>query len=199
MIDNRAYYRKNAQAFFDRTAYENVEKLYAPFLPLLPAGAYILDAGCGSGRDTKAFTERGYRVTAFDATPEMVRLAEQFTGQQIRLLRFQEMDYRSEFDGIWACASLLHVPLAELPEVFGRFIEALKPSGYWSMSFKYGEGEKRRGERQFTDFTEGSLQAFLDGFELLRVVKIFASNDTRRLRDEQERWVSAIVQKVIGN
>jgi SAM-dependent methyltransferase len=196
MVDNRVFYRKNAQAFFDRTAHENVEKLYAPFLPLLPAGAHILDAGCGSGRDTKVFSERGYVVTAFDATPEMAELAEQFSGQKIRILRFQEMDYVEEFDGIWACASLLHVALAELPTVFERFITALKPSGYWSMSFKYGEGEKQRGERQFTDFTENSLRTFSEGFEQLRVVNIFASGDTRQLRNEQERWVSAIVQKV---
>ena len=196
MIDNRMYYRKHAQEFFDRTAHENVEDLYAPFLPLLPAGAQVLDAGCGSGRDTKAFAERGYVVTAFDATPEMAALAEQFSGQKIRVLRFQEMDYVEAFDGIWACASLLHVPLAELPAVFERFIVALKPGGYWSMSFKYGEGEKRRGERQFTDFTEDSLRAFLNSFHQLNVVELFTSGDTRHLRTNQERWVSAVVQKV---
>ena len=135
-------------------------------------------------------------VTAFDATPEMAELAAQFSGQKIRVLRFQEMDYVAEFEGIWACASLLHVPLTELPGVFARFVEALKPNGYWSMSFKYGDGEKRRGERQFTDFNEDSLRAFLDGFEQLRTIQIFASGDTRQLRNEQERWVSAIVQKV---
>ena len=196
MIDNREYYRQNAKAFFDRTVHEDVEKLYTSFLPRLPKGAHILDAGCGSGRDTKAFVERGYRVTAMDATPEMAALAEQFTGQPVRVLRFQELEYVAEFDGIWACASLLHVPLVELPMVFERFILALKPGGYWHMSFKYGEGEKRRGIRQFTDFTETSLSAFLAGFDALKVLDVFASGDTRADRPEQERWVSAVVQKV---
>jgi SAM-dependent methyltransferase len=101
MVDNQRFYRKNAQHFFERTAYLKVESLYQDFLPLLPAGGRILDAGCGSGRDTKAFAERGYQMTAFDATPELVELARQFTGLPIRLLRFQEMDYvvaSGEFD-----------------------------------------------------------------------------------------------------
>lgn len=196
MIDNREYYRQNAQAFFGRTVHEDVATLYASFLPRLPKGAHILDAGCGSGRDTKAFVERGYRVTAIDATPEMAALAEKFTGQPVRVLRFQELDYVAAFDGIWACASLLHVPLVELPMVFERFILALKPGGYWNMSFKYGEGEKRRGIRQFTDFTETSLSAFLAEFDTLKVLDVFASGDTRTDRPEQERWVSAVVQKV---
>lgn len=194
MIDNGIFYRKNAQQFFDRTAHLEVENLYARFLPLLSAGARILDAGCGSGRDTKAFAERGYEVVAFDATPEMVALAEQFSGQPVRLLRFQEMDFVEEFDGIWACASLLHVPLAELSAVFDRFIRALKPNGYWYMSFKYGDGETQRGIRQFTDFNEPSLRAFLENFEQLEVITLGISGDTR-LNYEQERWVSAVVRR----
>jgi SAM-dependent methyltransferase len=195
MIDNREFYRKNAHTFFERTAYQDMERLYAPFLPLLPMGAHILDAGCGSGRDTKAFVARGYRVTAIDATPEMAALAEKFTGQPVRVLRFQELDYVAEFEGIWACASLLHVPLAELPLVFARFITALKPGGYWSMSFKYGEGETMRGIRRFTDFTEISLPAFVAEFEALKLIQVFVSGDLRVARSDQEQWVSAIVQK----
>jgi SAM-dependent methyltransferase len=196
MNDNTTFYRKNAQTFFDRTAHQDIERLYAPFLPRLPAGGHILDAGCGSGRDTKAFVARGYQVTAIDATPEMAALAEQFMGQPVRVLRFQELDYVAEFDGIWACASLLHVPLAELPMVFDRFIAALKPGGAWSMSFKYGEGEKMRGIRRFTDFTERSLPKFLAQFEALRVLEVFTTGDVRGARPEQEQWVSAVVQKV---
>src|SRR4029079_479759 len=110
MVDNQAFYRANAQSFFERTAYLEGGEMYAPFLARLPVGAQILDAGCGSGRDTKAFAERGYAVTAFDATPEMAELARAFSGQPERVLRFQEMNYQEEFGGIWACASLLHVP-----------------------------------------------------------------------------------------
>jgi SAM-dependent methyltransferase len=199
VIDNRRYYRKHAQKFFERTAFLDVEKLYAPFLRLLPEGAHILDAGCGSGRDTKAFRERGYQVTAFDATPEMVELATQLTGEPVAVMRFQEMAYVEEFDGIWACASLLHVTLAELSAVFARFIEALKPGGYWYMSFKYGgeEGRERQsGERLFTDFTEVSLQTFLEGFEQLKIVTLFATGDERYVATSGERWVTAVVQKV---
>lgn len=195
VIDNRDFYRKNAQSFFDRTAYLEVESLYAVFLPLLPAGAHILDAGCGSGRDTKAFRQRGYKVTAFDATPEMAELATQFTGQPVQVMRFQEMAFVEEFDGIWACASLLHVPLTEMPGVFDRFIRALKPNGIWYMSFKVGDGEKQRGIRLFTDFNEKSLPEFIARFDALALIHVAVSGDSRFPCNDQERWVSAVVQK----
>jgi 2-polyprenyl-3-methyl-5-hydroxy-6-metoxy-1,4-benzoquinol methylase len=90
-----------------------MERNYRPFLALLKPGARILDAGCGSGRDLKAFSERGYQVVGLDASELMVRLAREHSDQQVHHLAFQEVTYKEEFDGIWACASLLHVPWRE--------------------------------------------------------------------------------------
>jgi len=74
--------------------------LYVPFLSYLRPYASILDAGCGSGRDTLYLTSRGYRVTAFDYSPEMVKLAAKLTGQEILQLSFQDIEFNSQFDGV---------------------------------------------------------------------------------------------------
>jgi len=95
-----AYYAKNAQGFFTETVAVDMEPLYERFLPRLPAGGHILDAGCGSGRDSRAFIECGYRVTAFDASPELARLACRHIGQEVLVMRLEDMDWHRTFDGI---------------------------------------------------------------------------------------------------
>jgi SAM-dependent methyltransferase len=123
------FYNQHGEDFFNRTVNLDIPQIWEPFLALVPAGGYILDAGCGSGRETRTFLERGYRVTAFDGSATMVRLAAAYTGQPVLHLTFDQMDFDSAFDGIWACATLLHIPRADLPGVFERFIRALKPGG----------------------------------------------------------------------
>src|SRR5690348_11531546 len=100
------FYRQNARAYAAETLGVDMGTLYEPFLALLPAGGHILDAGCGSGRDAREFKRQGYHVTAIDASPELARLASETTGEPVRVLRFEEMMYEAEFDGVWACASL---------------------------------------------------------------------------------------------
>lgn len=112
MTDN--YYDVNGQSFFNRSVTLDVSAIREAFLAYLPAGGRILDAGCGSGRDTKYFAERGYKVTAFDASETMARLAAEFTGQPVQQMRFEDVAYENEFDGIWTAATLLHVPRKSL-------------------------------------------------------------------------------------
>jgi len=116
------YYEAQAETYYRSTVGLDMSSIYPRFLSELSPGAHIADAGCGSGRDAKAFLERGYVVTAFDASPRMANLASAYTGQKCHVLRFQEMEFRREFDGIWACASLLHVP----EERDGRSVQTLR-------------------------------------------------------------------------
>ncbi len=145
------YYNENAQAFFDGTVNADMSENYKEFLERLPKNGYILDAGCGSGRDTKKFMDMGYKVQAIDASSEMCRLANSHTGLEIRQMRFQELEERSIYDGIWASASLLHVRKEELLYVLRKLNEALKPQGILYASFKYGEFEGERNGRYFHD------------------------------------------------
>jgi SAM-dependent methyltransferase len=190
---NRAYYAAHADEFCRRTADLALDELYGPFTTLLPAPAHVLDAGCGSGRDSLALMRRGYRVTAIDASPEMVRAAKS-RGVDARLLTFQEMKFVSEFDGIWACASLLHVPHAEISEVLRRFHHALRSGGILYVSLKEGSGERVAEDGRF--FSYFSLAGFKHVLEdvLFRVVDSWQSID-KESSGAPRSWLSFIAKK----
>lgn len=190
--NNMDYYEKNAKAFVESTCRVDMQPLYQRFLPLLPERAHILDAGCGSGRDAKYFSECGYQVTAFDASAEIAALAEKEIGQPVEVQRLQDIRYKNQFDGIWACASLLHVPAKELPDVFRRLARALKPNGVIYCSFKYGRGEYEKQGRRFTDLDEAGLRMLVEEIGELAVKELWVTVDLRPGR-EQERWLNGVL------
>lgn len=187
------YYQDNAQTFFDGTVNVDMSSLYETFTKHLAPGARVLDAGCGSGRDAKAFLRMGYQVEAFDASPAMVELAREHTGLPVQLMTFADVDWKEEFDGIWCCASLLHVPAVELPEVMRKLAGALKPGGVWYVSFKYGDGEREVDGRRFTDMDEVGLRALLGTVVGIELAEMWVTRDNRPGRDE--RWVNGVLRK----
>ena len=136
-----ADYDGNSAAFQARTLGIDMTHLHAPFLRELPPGSHVLDLGCGVGRDARAFLAEGHTVTAVDASSEMVRIATEVTGRPALHMRFDELPFVKEFDGVWACASLLHVPKAEMPAVLARVARSLRLGGVLQLSVKYGESE----------------------------------------------------------
>ncbi|NYU08046.1 tellurite resistance protein [Enterobacteriaceae bacterium CCUG 67584] len=188
------YYQDNAQTFFDGTVNVDMSSLYETFTRHLTPGARVLDAGCGSGRDAKAFLEMGYQVEAFDASPAMVELAREHTGLPVQLMTFADVDWKEEFDGIWCCASLLHVPAVELPGVMRRLADALKPGGVWYVSFKYGKGEREVDGRRFTDMDASNLQTLLNAVGGIEIISLWTTQDKRPLRDET--WLNGTFIKI---
>lgn len=187
------YYQRHAQDFFSATVNVDMASLYAPFLERIPAGGRILDAGCGSGRDSKAFLQQGYAVEAFDATAEMVALATQHTGLPVRQITFSDVDVTERYDGIWCCASLLHVRMQALPEAMERLAQALKPDGVWYVSFKYGDGERIKEGRHFTDLNEQALEALLTPLTDITLIRHWITEDKRPERTEM--WLNALLVK----
>ncbi|MBL6459377.1 class I SAM-dependent methyltransferase [Belnapia sp. T6] len=190
--DTIGYYDRNATRFAADTADLDMSALHDRFLRHLPPGGRILDAGCGVGRDALAFAEREYSVVAFDGSAEMVRLARERlgTGAEVRHMRFGDVAWREEFDGIWACASLLHVPAADFPAITTKLAAALRAGGAWYMSFKVGEGEHIRGARMFMNHSETSLRAALKHASVT-VVDVWTTADVRPGR-QNEGWINAV-------
>jgi SAM-dependent methyltransferase len=188
-----AYYEANAAGYVAATLGVDMGTLYVPFVARLPAGGRVLDAGCGSGRDARAFLALGYEVVAFDAAPAMARAASALTGLEVAVQRFQDLEYDGEFDGVWACASLLHVPAAGLADAIGRLARALRPAGVLYASFKLGEGERREAGRRFTDVTPGSIQALVTTIPGVGVECIWETADVRP--GNGDRWVNVLLRK----
>ena len=187
------YYNQNAEAFFGATATVNVEPLYERFLSVLPPTGRVLDAGCGSGRDAKAFADKGFSVDAFDASHELAQLASDFTGQRVEVMSFLDFDRRHIYDGIWACASLLHVSQPDLEQALQRLWRGLKPDGVLYVSFKHGTGEREQGGRVFTDATEAQLQSWVQALDGVVSTDIWLTVDQRPNR--QEEWVNGLFRK----
>jgi SAM-dependent methyltransferase len=184
------FYDRNAEAFFSGTVSLDVEAIRARFLAFVPVGGRILDAGCGSGRDALAFHRAGYDVRAFDGSHEMVRLAREHTGLPVQLRTFDDLDLGCCFDGIWASASLLHVPRARLPGVTASLVRALRPAGAMYVSMKRGAGDREVDGRLFVDVDEQGLAQLLEGASLT-IVDAWSSRDVRPDRAGEE-WVNAI-------
>jgi len=191
------YYNAKAADYCKDTFNADVLELQSVFLSYLKPGALILDFGCGSGRDSKAFLKQGFRVEATDGSGEMCRLASTNTGLKVKQMLFQDLSAEGRYDGIWACASILHLPKDELIYVLGRMAKALKNDGIAYLSFKYGTFEGMHGERYFIYLDEQGLADVISNIESLTVVKTWITGDVRPGRDE-ERWLNAIVRKTHG-
>ncbi len=189
------YYEQNPEAFVSGTLSADMADSRFRFLSCLSEHALILDYGCGSGRDTKAFVEAGYCVEATDGSEELCARASEYTGICVKRMLFNELDVHERYDGIWACASILHLPKDELADVLRRIETALKPSGVLYTSFKYGTFEGIRSGRHFTDFTEESLDAFWNTETSMRIFDRWITRDVRPGREE-EQWINLLARRV---
>ena len=123
-----------------------------PFLDLLPPGARILELGCGDGRDAARMIARGFAVDASDGSERMAKLASRRLGYDVPVRRFDQLDADCAYDATYASASLLHVPLAELPAILTRIHRALKPGGRHFASYKGGDGGHRDEHGRFYSY-----------------------------------------------
>lgn len=190
---NVDYYDEHAEQFFQNTYQVNMQPVYARFLAHLPSKAYILDLGCGSGRDTLAFKQLGYQVDAMDLSIELVKRARALTHVDVQQRSFYQLNALNKYDGVWACASLLHCERQRLAEVLHRIYTALKPQGVCYMSFKYGTQDRKQQGRTFTDLNEVQLNEIMQPLKRVIVLQQWISNDQRP--DREEQWLNVVWQK----
>ena len=187
------FYNENAQQFYDSTYDLDMSSFYRRFEETLPKKANILDAGCGSGRDSKYFLSKGHNVTAMDASEELCQKAALLIGKEVKCQTFQEINDKNIYDGIWCCASLLHVPSIEINSVMTNLAEALKPNGILYASFKLGDQQGERNGRFFNDMTEESLKDLISELPF-DLKESWITEDVRPGR-ESEKWLNSILLK----
>jgi len=190
-----SFYDENAETFIRDTLSVDMSAVMGSFVEHLPSEGRVMDAGCGSGRDIRSFLEKGFQVTAFDASAAMVNNATQFSGIDVRHATFSDLTDKDEYDGIWCCASLLHVAEAEFADAITRLTQALKPGGVIYLSFKYGAGERVSRGRYFFDHTEESLADALRFLPELKIVSMWKTVDARPHRNN-DFWLNAICRRV---
>ena len=185
------WYQENSEEFIARTGCVDMTAHYRAFLSHVSPGGRILDLGCGAGSAALYFAQMGYDVLAVDGCRELCEHTRRRVGCPVRCMRFGELDFVDAFDGIWACASLLHLKKAELPPVLRLIRRALTKNGVFYASFKYGDAERDRNGRVFSDFTEDSLRALLDEAGGFQVIDLWITSDARPDRSD-ERWVNVL-------
>lgn len=187
------FYNENALNFFENTVNSDMKDLYSLFLKELHKKASILDLDCGSGRDSKYFIDNGYKVVASDFSKELSILASQYIGQEVVVEDMRKITYENIFDGIWACASMLHLTENEIIDTLNRCYKALKKQGIIYLSFKYGNENYKKDGRSFTCFTEEKFLNLLSNTKL-KCKFILQTNDVRKGR-ENEKWLNVILYK----
>lgn len=185
------YYNKNADKYIADTINVEFDFQRNMLLKYLSFKATILDLGCGSGRDTKVFLEKGYEVYAIDGSKELCVRASQYIGQRVMCKLFSELDFKNKFDGIWACASLLHLPKNELREVLKKIVEACKPNAKTYLSFKYGDMEIEKEGRHFTYLNETTLRRLIEGLPI-KIIEECNTQDARPNR-KNEQWYNVVL------
>lgn len=185
------YYEENAQSFIQNTLDKNMSIQYSRFEKYLRSGDHILDAGCGSGRDSLYFKNKAYKITAFDASKKMSRFASTLLDQEVLILRFEEMKFENCFDAIWASASLLHVAKEEMPSVLNKLALALRQEGLLYASFKYEDKEFIKEGRLFNSYTKESFSRLIDSSPF-QIKEIFLLEDTRPEK-EGEFWLNIVL------
>lgn len=188
------YYNKNAKDFISNTISVDFKSTQDKFLSCIDCDAQILDFGCGSGRDTKYFIEKGYQVEAIDGSEELCRLASEYTGIQVKQMLFQELSAIDKYDAVWSCSSILHLPYEELKQVLIKIDKALKNQGILYTSFKYGTFEGERNGRYFTDMTEDTFAELLQEVGSFEIEEQWITSDVRPGRGE-EKWLNLLLRK----
>lgn len=189
------YYNEMSQEFIDSTVNVDFTITQNKFMNKLQAGCHILDFGCGSGRDSKCFINKGFQVTAIDGSIELCKYASELTGLNVKHMYFQELCDIDVYDAIWACSSILHLSYYDLKDVMAKMIVALKQNGIIYTSFKYGKYEGERNGRYFIDMDDDKFKNFIINYPNITVEELWITGDVRPGRSN-EQWLNVILRKL---
>ena len=189
------YYEKNATKSVESTINADVSELYRPFEELLTPGCRILDLGCGSGRDSKYFAGKGYDVVALDPSSAMCTQTKTFAHVPVYAMKAEEIQFTNVFDGIWACASLLHVPRNEQENTLKKIAVALKDNGILYASWKYGDQNREVDGRLFTNMTSSLLFDMIKRIPEYTVINMWRTRDVRN-ENQTQIWLNVLLRRI---
>ena len=189
------YYETNAERYAAETFSVDMSEQYNRFLPLLKKGARILDVGSGSGRDACCFQSLGYRVTALEPSGNLCREIRRVFSGEIVCSDIQNYRPEERYDGMWACASLLHLREKELLHFFGHLDLYLKEDGIMYISGKNGISTGKAADgRYFLEFTETLLEKILAVNPRLKLEEMWYTEDATGRQGF--RWMNIIIRLV---
>lgn len=178
------YYSKHSEEYIASTIHADMSSIYALFEPLLK-GRRILDVGFGSGRDMAYFQSKGYEVYGIDTEPSFVQHVLK-SGLSVIQADVRTYETNQKFDGIWACASLLHLSQKDMVQAVERLKGMLEKRGVLFVSLKEGDSESVDEKGRLMTFVR---QDFLErlGFKVLSI--------TDDIDGRGFRWLNAVYQK----
>lgn len=189
------YYNREATRYKEeRNEIKGFNEIYKPFTKRIKPKGKILDFGCGSGRDSMFFKEHGYEVIALDGSKEMCKITRKICNIEVKEMFFEDFLEEDTYDGIWACASLLHLPKETIIKVLRNLTSSLKENGFIYTSFKYGEFEGIRNERYFTDFTEDSFKELIKEIPEIEMVETYQTDGLLKSQI-RKHWLNIILKK----
>ena len=193
-MDTIDYYNENAKKYFDLTYNADMSIQYDHFLQYVKRDGKILDFGCGSGRDSLYFKNKGYDVTAIDGSEELCKIAREYTGIDVKNMKFDEFNDIDYYDGIWACGTLLHLHNNEILEVLKKLRDALKDTGYMFVALKNGKGEEQILDGRYYNYFE--LNDVENLVELIKmdIVEVYMSRSVSN-PEETKYWNNFILKK----
>ena len=186
-----SWYKENAPLYAEETKNSLVYDALGEFLSRVEEKGRILDLGCGSGRDSFFFLERGFSVDSLDGSEAMKREAERLFGIYVRLSDFLSLDEEEKYDGVWAQASILHLKEESLRKVLNLISRALKTGGVFYTSFRKGEEDGFENSRWYTNMTESRFSSLLP--PNLQIEKSWEGKDVRP--GVNKTWLSIISRK----
>lgn len=189
------YYNENAKEYFDTTIKADMNKAYELFLENIIQGGYILDFGCGSGRDSKYFFDLGYKVDAIDGSSELCKLASNYTGINVKCMDFNDLNEINKYDGVWACSSIIHVDKKELLNVIDKIYLSLKDKGIFYTCFKNGSGEEINNGRYFNYLTKDEFIELIESSKKFKLLSFYQTNSSTNI-NEEKLWNNFILEKL---
>lgn len=188
------YYDENADLYFQNTVSVDMDKAYNCFEKYVSPKGKVVDIGAGSGRDIKHFRNKGYSVQGIDASAELCKRASAYTGIDVECMLIENWNPQIQYDGVWANASLVHLPLEEIERFVLKLPDALETSGVAYLSFKCGitTGMDSEG-RFFSNVTEDYLFSIVNAVPTIKILELWKSEDNMGRTDFY--WINVLIGK----